>query len=139
MLILHGEVHVLTKLNAIRYQQKHATRVIFDKNILSHSSPLLRSLNALNVNQINLYQYINFTYKSKNKYTPRIFNDIIKKPIQQYQTQFSKDNFRVKKFSLRSTKYSVSIRGSKIWNEFFTHEEKSLESHRCFLKKSNLH
>ena len=90
------------------------------------------------VNQINLYQYINFTYKSKNKYTPRIFNDIIKKPIQQYQTQFSKDNFRVKKFSLRSTKYSVSIRGSKIWNEFFTHEEKSLESHRCFFKKSSL-
>ena len=106
------------------------------------------------VNQINLYQYINFTYKSKNKYTPRIFNDIvkkpiqqytprifndiIKKPIQQYQTQFSKDNFRVKKFSLRSTKYSVSIRGPKIWNEFFTHEEKSLESHRCFFKKSSL-
>ena len=38
-----------TKLKTIRYQQKHATRIIFNEYILSHSGPLLRSLNALNV------------------------------------------------------------------------------------------
>ena len=44
-----------TKLKTIHYQQKHAARIIFNKHILSHSRPLLRSLNALNVYQINLY------------------------------------------------------------------------------------
>ena len=74
-------------------------------------------------------------YKFKSKQTPKIFNDIIRRFVQQYPTQFSKDNFSVKKLSLRSTKHSVSIRRLKIWNEFVTHEEKSVESHKLFLKK----
>ena len=51
------------------------------------------------------------------------------------QLHFQKTTLVKKMFSLRSTKYSISIRGPKIWNEFLTHEEKSLESHRLFLKK----
>ena len=78
-------------------------------------------------------------YKFKNNQTPNKFNDIIKKPIHQYPIQFSKDNFSAKKFSLRGTKYSVSIRGSKIWNEFITNKQKTLETHRMFKKKTNLH
>ena len=88
------------------YQQKHAARSIFNKNKLSHSRPLLRSLSALNVYQINLYQHLNFIYKIINKQTPKIFNDIIGTPVHQYPTKFSKANFRVKRFALRSTKYS---------------------------------
>ena len=124
-----------TKLKAMYYQQKHAARVILNKNIFSHSRPLLRSLNALNVYQINLYQHLNFMYKFKNKHTPKIFDDIFKKPIHQHPTQFSEDNFSVKTFSLRSTKYLISIGEPKIWNAFLTHEEKPLESQRLFLKK----
>ena len=41
------------------------------------------------------------------------------------------------KFSLRSKKYSISIRGQKIWNQFLTHEKK-LQSHKLFLKQSSL-
>ena len=37
------------ELKAMHYQQKHAARVIFKENILSHSRPLLRSLNVLHV------------------------------------------------------------------------------------------
>ena len=40
-----------------------------------------------------------------------------------------------KLFALRSTKYSISVRGSKIWNEFLTNEEKSIDSHALFLAK----
>ena len=43
-----------TKLKTIHYQQKHAARIIFNDDILTHSRPLLRSLNALNIYQINL-------------------------------------------------------------------------------------
>ena len=78
------------------------------QNKLSHSRPLLRSLKALNVYQINLYQHLNFPYKFKNKQTPKIFNDIIDTPVHQYPTKFSKANFSVKRFALRSTKYSIS-------------------------------
>ena len=61
-----------TKLKTVHYQQKHAAQMIFNKNKLSHSRPLLRSLNALNDYQINLYQHLNFIYKFKNKETPKI-------------------------------------------------------------------
>ena len=99
---------------------------MFYKNILSHPRPLLRSLNALHVYQINLYQRLNFMYKLKNKQTTKIFNDIIKKPVHHYPTRSSKDNFSIKKFLLRST---------KCWNEFLTHGERLLEFDRLFLKK----
>ena len=46
----------------MHYQQKHTARVIVNKNILSHSRPLLRSLNVLDIYQINLYQDLNFIY-----------------------------------------------------------------------------
>ena len=47
------------KLKTIHHQQKHAVRIIFDEDILIHSRPLLRSLNALNIYQINLCQHAN--------------------------------------------------------------------------------
>ena len=52
---------------------------MFDEDRLSHSRPLLRKINALNVYQINLYQHLNFIDKFDNQETPRIFNDLIKK------------------------------------------------------------
>ena len=78
-----------TKLKTVHYQQKHAARIIFNQNKLSQSRPLLHSLNALNVYQINLYQHLNFMYKFKNKQTPKIFN-IIDTPVHQYPTKFPK-------------------------------------------------
>ena len=75
-------------------------------------------------------------YKSKNKKTPKICNDTIKKPDNQYPTQFSKENFNVKTFSLQKHKMSISIRKPKTWNEFLTYYLSSLldtESERkCF-------
>ena len=76
--------------------------------------------------------------KFKNKQTPndtkQIFN-IIDTPAHQYPAKFSKANFSVQRFALRSTKYSISVRGPKIWNEFLTNEEKSIHSHGLFLAK----
>ena len=58
---------------------KRAVRFVFNEDRLSHSRPLLRKINALNVYQINLYQHLNFMHKFNNQETPRIFNDLIKK------------------------------------------------------------
>ena len=87
-----------TKLKTIHYQQTHAARIIFNEHILSHSRPLLRSLSALNVYQINFYRHFSFIYKLNNKQTPRIFYDLVEKPVHQYPTQFLKTNFSLKKF-----------------------------------------
>ena len=43
-----------TKLKTIHIHQKHAVRIVFNEDKLPKSRPLLRSLNALNVDQINL-------------------------------------------------------------------------------------
>ena len=74
-------------------------------------------------------------YKFKNKQTPKIFNDIIDTLVHQYPTKFSKVNFSVKRFALRRIKYSISIRGPKIWNEFLANEEKSVDSQALLLAK----
>ena len=67
-------------------------------------------------------------HKFNNQETPRIFNDLIKKPVHKYPTNFSKSNFCLKNVSLNSTKYSISFRGPKLWNEILHKEEKELES-----------
>ena len=53
-------------------------------------------------------------YKFKNKQTPKIFNNIIDTPVHQYPTKSSKANLSVKQVALRSTKYSISIRGPNL-------------------------
>ena len=104
----------VSKLKKINLLQKRAVRFVFDENRISHSRPLLRKINALNVYQINLYQHLNFMHKFNNQETPRIFNDLIKKPVHKYPTNFSKSNICLKNVSLSSTKYSISFRGPKL-------------------------
>ena len=55
--------------------------------------------------------------KVSNNIAPLIFN-MFKKPSHKYPTNFSRNNFSLKKCSLNSTKYSISFRGPKLWNEF---------------------
>ena len=124
-----------TKCKTIHYQQKHVRRIIFNEDIFTHSRPLLRSLNAFNIYQINLYQHVNFKYKFLKSQVPKIFNMAFEKPTHKYPTQFSETNFKYKKYSLTSTKYSISVRGRKIWNEFLTKEERGTQSHSIFLRK----
>ena len=71
-------------------------------------------------------------HKFKNRETPRIFNDLIKKPVYTYPTNFSNSNFCLKNVSFNSTKYSISFCGPKLWNEFLHKEEKELESFLLF-------
>ena len=71
-------------------------------------------------------------HKFNDQQTPRIFIDLIKKPVHKYPTNFSKSNFCLKNVSLNSTKYSISCRGPKLWNEIIHKEEKELESYSLF-------
>ena len=70
-----------TKLITVHYQQKHEARIIFNEDISTHSRPLLPSLNALNIYQINLYQHGNFMYKFQKNQTPTIFKKTFLKSL----------------------------------------------------------
>ena len=127
-----------TKLKTIHFHQKHAARIVFNEDKLTQSCPLLRSLNALNVYQINLYQHLAFIYKLNKNKAPLAFNELIKKPFHKYPTKFSENCFSLKAISLKSTKYCISFRGPKIWNKFLTKEEKELQSFSIFKKVIHL-
>ena len=73
--------------------------------------------------------------KVSNNVAPLIFNDIFKKPSHKYPTNFSHNNFSLKKCSLNSTKHSISFRGPKLWREFLNTKEKQIGSYNLFLRK----
>ena len=56
-------------------------------------------------------------HKFINNQIPSIFSDFIKRPNHKYPTNFSQSSFYLKRYSLNSTKYSISIRGPKLWND----------------------
>ena len=95
----------------------------------------MRSLKALNVYQINLYQHLNFMHEVSNNVAPLIFNDMFKKPSHIYPTNFSHNNFSLKKCSLNSNKYSISFRGPKLWNKFLNTNKKLISSYNLFSRK----
>ena len=109
------------KLKKIHYLQKQAARIIiFNEYRLCHSRPLL---NALNVYQVNLYQNLNFMHRIKMGNIPEVFHETIKKPIHKYPATFSNLNYIIKKYSLKSTEYSVSYRGPTFWNTILDMKE----------------
>ena len=113
-----------TGLKNIFLRQKQAARIIFHKDRLTHSRPLMNSLNALNVYQINLYQISVFMYQVKNGIVPNIFNSNFSSVDHSYSTRFSLNSFQLPR-SLKTSKFSINIRGPKIWNQFLTNEEKN--------------
>ena len=123
-----------TKLKTIHFHQKHAVSIVFSEVKLTHSHPLLWSLNALNVYQINLYEHLAFMYKLNKNKARLTFNDVIKKPYHKYFTKFSENRFNLKAISLKSTKYPASFCSPKIWNKSLTEEEKELQSFSIFKK-----
>ena len=124
-----------TKLKAIHLLQKRPVRTIFNENNMTHSRLLLRSLNALNVHQKNLFQHLRFVHNFNKNETPIIFNNLIKQPFNKYPTKFSKNSFSLKTFFLHGSKYCISFRGHKVWNNFLTNEGKEINSYLLFSKK----
>ena len=103
-----------TKLKSIHLLQKRAICIIFNEGKMTHSRPLLRSLNTLNVYQINIFQHLHFMYNFSKNETPVVFNNLIKKPAHKYPTKFSEKNFSLKSFSLNGLKFCISFWGPKV-------------------------
>ena len=47
-------------------------------------------------------------------------------------TNFSKNNFSLKRFFLNGSKFCISFRGPNVWNDFLANEEKEINSYALF-------
>ena len=63
-------------------------------------------------------------HKYINNQIPSIFSDIIKRVDHKFPTNFSQSSCYLKRYSLHSTKYSISIRRPKLWNDVVNKEER---------------
>ena len=126
-----------TGLKKILLKQKHAVRIIFHEDRLTHSRPLLKSLNALNVYQVNIFQICSFMYQVKNGTIPKIFNNNFSTVDHYYPTRFALNSFQLPRSS-KTPKFSILLRGPKLWNQFLTNNEKditTLDTFKRLLKK----
>ena len=73
------------KLKTINIKQKHAVRITFNEDRFCHSRPFLKTLNALNMYQLNIYQNLNFMHRLKCDNIPKIFTELIKKSKHKYR------------------------------------------------------
>ena len=64
----------------------------------------------------------------------KVFKNVFKKPDHKYPTKSAQFNYSLRKHSLSSSKFSISYRGAKLWNEILSTDEKELKSHMLFQK-----
>ena len=122
-----------TKLKKLFRCQKHVSRIIYnDEDRTTHARPLMKSLNALNVYQINILQNLLLTYKSKHNLAPAIFQEKFKSINHKYLTRYASQNFYLAKSSIKTSNFRISYRGPYLWNNFPSSETKTLASFHAF-------
>ena len=96
---------------------------------------LMKELNILNVDQINMLKHLLFMFKVKNSITPRVFNQPFSLIDHLYPTRFSDKVFKICDFHLKLTRFAIGFRGPAIWNKFLTQGEKCYTSIDEFKRK----
>ena len=109
-----------SNLISLYRHQKHAIRIIYDKDRFAHTKPLFKYAKALTVYEINLIQILHLMLKCKDKTTPFVFhNSQTLKPPNKYS--FGTDNLLF--ISLKRTKFGqfcISFLGPYLWNKILT-------------------
>ena len=85
----------------------------------------LKTLNALNVYQINLLQVLLFMHKIKTNSSPRIFLHQFQTTNHKYATRYSRNNFKEPKKETNYAKYCIHAPGPVVWNSFLNETEKT--------------
>ena len=124
-----------TNLKKLFGKQKQAACIIFNQERFTHARPLLKTLNALNVYQINLLEVLPFMHKIKTNLSPRIFLHQFQTINHKYATRYSRNNFKEPKSETNYAKYCIHARGPVIWNRFLNEIEKNILSQHFFKRK----
>ena len=85
---------------------------------------LFQSNKILNGYKLNILNVATFMCKVNQKTVPSIFFSRFQKLFHFYPTRFSELNCIQSIHNIKSSKYSISIRGPCTWNSFFSREEK---------------
>ena len=130
----------MTNLKELSSQQKDAMRIICNKWKFEHTKQLFQSNKILNVYKLNIVNVATFLYKVNPKTAPNIFLSRFQKPSHSYPTRFSELNYVQPTSKIKTSKYSISIRGPYIWNSFLSSEEKQITTMHKFktITKSRL-
>ena len=102
-------------LKKIYSQQKHAIRILYSKDRLSHTRELFKPCKVLNVYQVNIWKNLVFMHQINSCTVPTIFLNKFKKPTHNYPTNFAGTNYCIPPFKLNKSKYRISIRGPNLW------------------------
>ena len=110
----------MSNLKKIKNQQKHAIRIIYNKQKYETVLELLRSIKILNLHQINILNNTVLMYQISTKTAPSVFLSKFKKPSHLYPTRFFNVSYIKPTHKLNKCKFRISIRGPYLWNEFLT-------------------
>ena len=114
-------------------------RITYDKDKFTHSKPLMKDMNTLNVYQINIFQVLKFMHNlciiAKHNLNPRVFDNTFTETHHRYPTRFSRSNFKQPKIITKATSFAISSRGSKICNNYLHEFEKNILSLPLFLNE----
>ena len=96
--------------------QKHAIRIIDNKDRFTHMKPLFKHANALTVYEINLFQILSLIFKCKNRTAQFVFHNLYTlKPPSKYSLWAG----NLLSIPLKRTKFgqcSIYFRGPYLWN-----------------------
>ena len=121
-----------TNLKKIYSQQKHAIRIVYSKDRLSHTRELFKQCKVLNVYQVNIWKNLVFMHQINSNTVPTIFLNKFKKPTHNYPTNFAGTNYSIPPFKLNKSKYRISIRGPTLWKNIPTDTEKKQQKTNIF-------
>ena len=124
-----------TKLKKLFGKKKQAARIILNQDRFTHAHPLLKTLNALNVYQINLLQVLLFMHKIKTNSSPRIFLHQFQTINHKHTTRYSINNCKEPKRETNYAKSCIHARGPVIWNNFLNETVKNILSQHFFKRK----
>ena len=126
-----------TKLKIVHSHRKHAARIIFNEDTLTHSRPLLQSLNALNIYQKNYINMLtlctNFKKIRRQKYLMCLLETLFINILPGFQKLTL--NTKNILWLVQNIQFLLENQRSKTWNEFLTKEEKEIQSDSIFLRK----
>ena len=98
-----------------------------------------QSNKILNVQKLNIVNVTTFIYKVNPKTALSIFLSRFQKPSHSYPTRFLELNYVQPTRKIKTSKYSISIRGPYIWNSFLSSKEKKITTmHKFNLTKLRL-
>ena len=122
-----------TYLDKIFKLQKKALRVISGSNYRSHSAPLFKKYNQLNVYDIYNLELCTMMYKHFHDQLPTVFNSFFSKRNTVYQTR-NVDNYVPTKVKTKFALKSVRNTGPTQWN-LISRENKNANTVKIFRKR----